>query len=834
MANDLSHPSLLWIWCSQDRTWKTLEEMGIAPGGLSLLGSYGSLSALQGARPQGMTGEAYLVGADLYLWNQATSSWTKVLGLQGPPGTPGSSGAPGATGPAGLTGPPGTTPSAADLFEEIDFLVRLRDEIAAQVADLHFMVAEMRAGQMRIPVTIQAAADSPAIPLTQSVSFTIERDGASFTALQTNSAGRFDTSFEPEITYRIKALMDHLDPLLLDPPEEYVLTTSADPFPLEVNLVYLARIPCSIQLVSEDPSLPISGVMSVEIAKKGGGREVFETDGSGLLETSLSQDSVYTLTFLSDHGALFATPEPLKVVTPDTPGTPLALSAVYRVRVPLTLQVVVTDPLDLLLGGSVSLTEPVAIDFLENGERFTLLTDSTGKLETGLRPECAYEILLSGAEYGAFAFSLAAPVGFSTGNHLLPLSLTLDCVLEQKEFAFFLEGIEHIYNQDISSITTTSLGAPETGVAGIKYRGGVYAGNGRVVAIPAAAPQPLLIDTIALTATPLGDPLGSGDKFHSGVYVGDGKVVALPHNASRFLLIDADAMTATPFGPALSGSYSKGIYVGNGQVVAIPYTADHPLLIHVPTLAVAEIGEALTGPAPRYGGGVYGGQGLVLATPANASQPLLIDVNNMTAELMGTSETGTDKYNGEVSLGQSQAVAIPFLKRQPLLMDAREKQCLSFGLPLTASDTFEGGVYIGAHQLIAFPSGTTQQPCLIDPKNGDMDPIGKDWELPYVAGGLFRGGVYLGNKKALLMPAGAAHFMLVDGRERETSLLGALPPGNSLYNCGIYAGKGRAVAINALADCPLLIDTHPETDLPWPTEAEMLSNWFNTANHAID
>jgi hypothetical protein len=75
---------------------------GPAGTGVTILGSYDTVSALQTAHPTGENGQGYLVGGDLYVW--VNSSWTNVGQVRGPQGEIGSAGA---TGPRGATGPTG-------------------------------------------------------------------------------------------------------------------------------------------------------------------------------------------------------------------------------------------------------------------------------------------------------------------------------------------------------------------------------------------------------------------------------------------------------------------------------------------------------------------------------------------------------------------------------------------------------------------------------------------------------------------------------------------------------------------------------------------------------
>ena len=80
--------------------------------GVSILGSYATLSALQAAHPSGQTGDAYLINGELYVWTG--SSWTNVGSIQGPTGSTGPTGASitGATGPTGATGATGANGSS--------------------------------------------------------------------------------------------------------------------------------------------------------------------------------------------------------------------------------------------------------------------------------------------------------------------------------------------------------------------------------------------------------------------------------------------------------------------------------------------------------------------------------------------------------------------------------------------------------------------------------------------------------------------------------------------------------------------------------------------------
>jgi hypothetical protein len=82
--------------------------------GLALKGSYANLAELQAAVPTGASGDGYVVGADLYIWD--VNMWELVGPIVGPTGPTGPSGGP--TGPEGATGPtgPAGTPGSASAY----------------------------------------------------------------------------------------------------------------------------------------------------------------------------------------------------------------------------------------------------------------------------------------------------------------------------------------------------------------------------------------------------------------------------------------------------------------------------------------------------------------------------------------------------------------------------------------------------------------------------------------------------------------------------------------------------------------------------------------------
>ena len=72
--------------------------MGPAGTSFTILGSYDSVEDLIKHHPTGNTGEAYIVGNDLYIWSKENNTWVDVGAIRGPQGEQG------ATGPQGLQG----------------------------------------------------------------------------------------------------------------------------------------------------------------------------------------------------------------------------------------------------------------------------------------------------------------------------------------------------------------------------------------------------------------------------------------------------------------------------------------------------------------------------------------------------------------------------------------------------------------------------------------------------------------------------------------------------------------------------------------------------------
>jgi hypothetical protein len=74
--------------------------------GVSVLGSYVDLPALEAAVPLGNIGDSYIIDNELYIWDDENIQWDNVGPVLGPTGPTGPTG-PGVTGPTGPTGPEG-------------------------------------------------------------------------------------------------------------------------------------------------------------------------------------------------------------------------------------------------------------------------------------------------------------------------------------------------------------------------------------------------------------------------------------------------------------------------------------------------------------------------------------------------------------------------------------------------------------------------------------------------------------------------------------------------------------------------------------------------------
>jgi hypothetical protein len=77
--------------------------------GVSVLGSYATVELLEADNPTASIGDSYLVGTNLYIWNDLNSAWANAGPFVGPTGPTGAQGVtgPGVTGPTGAAGPTG-------------------------------------------------------------------------------------------------------------------------------------------------------------------------------------------------------------------------------------------------------------------------------------------------------------------------------------------------------------------------------------------------------------------------------------------------------------------------------------------------------------------------------------------------------------------------------------------------------------------------------------------------------------------------------------------------------------------------------------------------------
>lgn len=89
------------------------------PGaGLSILGVFTTYANFIAAHPAGAIGEGYLVGADVYIWDDITSNWIDVGPLRGETGADGKPGQIRFTG----AGAPGTIIGSSPLDTYLDTL----------------------------------------------------------------------------------------------------------------------------------------------------------------------------------------------------------------------------------------------------------------------------------------------------------------------------------------------------------------------------------------------------------------------------------------------------------------------------------------------------------------------------------------------------------------------------------------------------------------------------------------------------------------------------------------------------------------------------------------
>ena len=86
---------------------------GVPGTGIEAMGFYNTYPELIAAHPTGTPGDAFVVGDNLYIWNQDTNTWARTniisgpTGPTGPQGLQGTQGLQGNLGPTGPTGPQG-------------------------------------------------------------------------------------------------------------------------------------------------------------------------------------------------------------------------------------------------------------------------------------------------------------------------------------------------------------------------------------------------------------------------------------------------------------------------------------------------------------------------------------------------------------------------------------------------------------------------------------------------------------------------------------------------------------------------------------------------------
>ena len=82
--------------------------------GVTILGSYSTVTELNVAHPAGNPGDAYMVDGDLYVWSMTVNVWLNVGSIRGPKGDKGDTGDAGPQGPKGDKGDTGSTGPKGD------------------------------------------------------------------------------------------------------------------------------------------------------------------------------------------------------------------------------------------------------------------------------------------------------------------------------------------------------------------------------------------------------------------------------------------------------------------------------------------------------------------------------------------------------------------------------------------------------------------------------------------------------------------------------------------------------------------------------------------------
>jgi hypothetical protein len=114
---------------------------GDVGSGLQIVGTVATAGDLP---VSGTTGDAYLVGGNLYVWTG--SAWTNAGPVQGPKGDTGNTGPIGPQGPQGIQGPAGTAGTAAVSVHSSDFTLAA----SGTAGDAALVTANCSAGQKAV------------------------------------------------------------------------------------------------------------------------------------------------------------------------------------------------------------------------------------------------------------------------------------------------------------------------------------------------------------------------------------------------------------------------------------------------------------------------------------------------------------------------------------------------------------------------------------------------------------------------------------------------------------------------------------------------------------
>jgi len=188
--------------------------------------------------------------------------------------------------------------------------------------------------------------------------------------------------------------------------------------------------------------------------------------------------------------------------------------------------------------------------------------------------------------------------------------------------------------------------------------GGVLGVDGRIYMCPRDAPDILIVDPVAGTATreDYGLDLSASAKWRGGVSAPDGKIYFVPMNATNILIVDVHAQTATlsTMGASLSGSnkWLGGCLAPNGKIYCTPVEATDFLIIDTVagTASRSNLGATIPGPptARGWAGAVLGSDGKIYCCPNNNTTIAIIDpvAGTATTSDMGATITTDDKWLG--------------------------------------------------------------------------------------------------------------------------------------------------------------------------------------------